>query len=242
LDNFLLLTQPRLLKKLFFTAVIIFLSSWTHPADAQHAVGVHFALGKSYSLSALKPDGEKAYYSVAPGFDYQFTFSEKFSCYGSIGLLSSGRHQIDTLRWGSETDSMGNYIPDPSLPHKSDKRIFQLFGAIQAGIKYYITDNDIRFFLQPYLEGDIFLSNRNTTLYFLDNNDLDTRTSAAEPFTPKRKFVLSAGLGFGAEKDLGYRFTIYLVADGKLMTTDVASLDRSTSVIPSIKAGVFYKI
>lgn len=229
-------------KKLMLSGLTFFLLLLLKPVNAQHAVGLHFAIGKSYSTAPLKPVGERGYYSVAPGFDYQLTLSEKVAWFSSIGLLSTGRHSIDTLRWGSEIDDQGNYLPDPTLPHRSDTRVFQLFGAIQSGIKYYFTNNQIKLFAQPYLEGDIFLSHRNTTLYFLDNGDVDTKTSSAEPFTPKRKFVFSAGLGFGAEIDFGDYFSVYLVADGKVMTTDVASLNKATSLIPALKFGVWYKI
>lgn len=228
--------------KLILSVLTAFLCTLLNPVFSQHAVGLHFAVGVSYSTAPLKPAGEQGFYSLAPGFNYQYTISEKLTWVSSLGLLSTGRHSLDTLRWGSETDGMGNYVPDPTLPHKSDTRVFQLFGAIQSGIKYYLTDKRIRMFVQPYLEGDIFLSHRNTTLYFLDNGDVDTKTSSAEPFTPKRKFVFSAGMGFGAEMEVGEHFSVYLVADGKLMTTDVASLNQATSLIPAMKVGIWYRI
>ncbi len=228
--------------KLILSLFAVFLCTLLNPVQAQHAVGLHFSVGGSYSIAPLKPVGERGFYSLAPGFDYQYTISEKLTWVSSLGLLSTGRHTIDTLRWGSETDGMGNYVPDPTLPHKSDTRVFQLFGAIQSGIKYYLTDKRVQLFMQPYLEGDIFLSHRNTTLYFLDNGEIDTKTSSAEPFTPKRKFVFSAGLGFGAEMDINEGFSIYLVADGKIMTTDVASLNNAISLIPAAKLGIWYKI
>ncbi|MCB0651380.1 MAG: hypothetical protein KDC85_08920 [Saprospiraceae bacterium] len=231
-----------LYKKLISALGISVLLAFFTPIHAQHSVGLHFAVGKSYSLAPVKPAGEKGYYSVAPGFDYQFAFTEKFFLYSSLGLLSTGRHTIDSLKWGSETDNMGNYVPDPSLPHKSDARVFQLFGAVQTGIKYYLTEKRLRLFIQPYLEGDVFLSNRNTTLYFLDNGDLDTKTSTAEPFIPKRKFVFSAGFGIGAEWALSDLFSVYLIADAKLMTTDVTPLDKANSIIPAIKTGLWYNL
>ncbi len=235
--------QIGLFEKLILLTFFLGFHSFIIPVFGQQAVGLHFAAGKSFSIAPLKAASEQAYYSLAPGFDYQYSFSDKLAFFGGVGMLSTGKHTInDDLRWGSEHDGMGNYVRDPSLPHKIDSRVFQLFLAIQAGIKYYVTNNRVRIFIQPYLEEDIFLSNRNTTLSYLDNGDLHSKTSTSEPITPHRKLVISAGLGIGAEIDLSNRFSLYLIADGKLMTSEVASPVKAVSIIPALKLGVWYKI
>jgi hypothetical protein len=177
---------------------------------AQRAVGVHFAAGESFSLAAIRAGNERNYYSVAPGFGYQQVISSKMvSVCRRIGLLSTGKYYFDTHTWPSEHDGSGGYLPDPGLPHESETRVFQLFSNIQLGVKYYLNQSKVRWFLQPYIEGDIFLSNRSTKVFLLDNGDVYEKISVSEARPPKRKFVFSTGFGIGGEMDLGDQFVIF---------------------------------
>jgi hypothetical protein len=213
-----------------------------NPINAQRSVGIHFAAGESISLAPLKVGNERNYYSVAPGFGYQQVISSKWSLFAGVGLLSTGKVFNDTHTWPSEHDGSGGYMPDPTLPHKSETRIFQLFSNVQLGAKYYLNQSKIRLFLQPYIEGDIFLSNRSTRVFLLDNGDVYEKISISEARPPKRKFVFSTGFGFGGEMDIGDQFVIFAVPDLKFMTSDVGTTVKATSLIIALKMGVWYKL
>jgi hypothetical protein len=232
-----------LLKKILFLTLFLGFYSLTPIATAQQAVGLHFATGKTYSIAATQAPARRPYYSLAPGIDYQRNMSDKFAFWGSLGLLSTGRHSInEDFRWPSEHDGQGNWVPDPNLPHKNERRVFLLFLSIQAGVKYYLTDNQVRLFVQPYLEGDIFLSHRETRLLFLDNGDLDSKTSIAEPYVANRNVVFATGAGFGGEMELGDRFSLYLLGDGKFVLSNAVNALEGSVFIPAIRLGVLYKI
>ncbi len=235
--------QTGLLKKMLFITFLWGSLSFSNQATAQQAVGLHFALGNTYSIAAIKSGARQPYYSIAPGIDYQHNTSDKFAFWSSLGVLSTGQHSTSNdLRWGSEHDDQGNWVPDPNLPHKAERRIFLLYLSIQAGVKYYLTDNRIRLFVQPYLEGDAFLSHRETNLLFLDNGDLNSKTSVTEPYVVKQNIVFATGAGFGGEMELGDRFSLYLLCDGKFMLTKTVSNAEGSVFIPAIRLGVLYKI
>lgn len=233
-----------LIKKLLFLSTFIGALFLHSPVKAQQAVGLHLSLGKPFTLAALKAAANNPYMAVAPGFGYQYTFSEKIAVWGSLGVLSTGYYnEFEGLKWGSEHDGMGNWVPDPNLPHQGEMRTFLVFSALQAGTKIFFSQNRLRTFLQPYLEADVYLSSRNTTLLYLDNGDLDSKTSSSEPINPQHRFVFSTGIGFGWEMDLGDYFTVYLIPEVKWMTSNLAStIKTATVLIPALKMGVWYKI
>ena len=211
---------------------------------AQSAVGFHFSLGQSHSLAPFRSDIVEDYYSIASGFDYQHQLSERIFIYAGFGLLTiSEQTNIQNgLRWGSEHNGLGGYQRDPTLPHSLDMRQLVLFFSVQAGMKYYITKSKIRLFAQPYLEENIFLAKQSSSILFLDDGSTYSKKTISEPFQSSKPLAFAMGLGFGAEIDLGRRFSLYLMPEVKLLFTDISTVDNSKSLIPAARLGVWYKL
>lgn len=211
--------------------------------EAQSSIGIHFSFGKSYSMGSLRATSMEANYSIAPGFDYQYQLKPSLSIMGSLGLQTlSEKYVDDNLRWGSEHNSEGGFVVDNSLPHQLVRTNYLFLLNTQLGLKIYLAKDKINFFLQPYIEGNFLLSQRQTTTTYYDDGRIYSSKSDSDLQAYNQDFLFGTGLGFGAEINLGKKFSLYLMPEAKLIFGGVASYNLGKTFIPGVRLGMWYNL
>ena len=209
--------------------------------SAQSSVGFHFGIGLSHQLGPIKAAAVLDYFSMSPGFDYQYRLNERWSLLGRVGVMNlSEKYDRKGLRWGSEHNGSGDYMPDPSLPHEIKNRFFAFYAGVHVGARYYLlSQRRVRFFAQSDLQLNLLFGNRATRISLFDDGSIASQKT--ESLHQQQKVALLGGdMGFGAEIPLSDQFSIYLLPQGQMFFGSLNSGKDSATIIPGVQLGVFY--
>lgn len=169
-------------------------------ANAQQELGFSLHYGQfSIQASDSLIEGESGP-TFGATFTYEKLFHNSWAIYGGIGLnVLTDVYYEDNLRWPSEHNGSGGFEPDPALPHELKQTFHWYFIDLRLGTKYYFNQNKVRFFVLPYVEGNINFTNRYETIYTYDDGEEERTGTNSEDYDASiRPLNLSVGLGLGA--------------------------------------------
>lgn len=224
------------------TTLLLLLASISF-VSAQSSIGLHFGTGLPHSFNPLPILSSKDQFSFSPGIDYRTRIGKQLHFYASLGMLTIGEKY--ELRWGTQHDGQGNYIPSsPSDLARASVINTDFFLATQAGVKYYLTDKKVSLFIQPYIEIDFLIAYRNSTIEYLVNGSVgsESATTSIHSIDEPLVYTLAGGIGWGLEVDIKKSFSLYVMPDVKLLTTVVKAPSLKQYIIPSVRLGLLYKL
>lgn len=210
---------------------------------AQSSVGFYLGGGWSHITGPLRSAVNQDYYSISPGFDFQYQIKERWYIYSGISFLSLGEESLNKdLRWGSEHNGQGDYIPNSELPHKISIHSFLFYLSTQLGVKYYFGGEKFRFFVQSHIDGNILVRDRVTRTYWLDNGEVSSSSSEIGALEHTKAIVLGTGLGFGIEMALSSEFSFQFIPELRVVFANIAGISQDYTLIPGARIGVLYKL
>ncbi len=119
---------------------------------------------------------------------------------GIVGLELSTfgyKNEVDKLRWGSQHNGNGGFDPNaPSGPIYGVKfKQNQYFVQVPIGLRYYLSYQKLKVYLQPTLAPAMFLTNQTKVEYIMDGPNKSNASWGG--YTGIRKYNIIAGLGIG---------------------------------------------
>lgn len=216
--------------KSFISGFVIFLLGFS-TASAQFPYSIDLMLGVEYSYRDLKVtedadrldpdilamnlalrDGETSKRNIRFGIninkflDDRFYFKTGFR-YASVGY--NGEKQTD-IRWPSETDSNGNYTPDPNLYHENQFIYNYRYLVIPGIFRYHITEGRLAPFIETGLSLHIYAHTKRKTI-----NEFETRTERYNDGEANADLTSVGSISLGFEYLLDHSHALFVQGIGR---------------------------
>ncbi len=152
----------------------------------------------------------------------------QFSTFGS-------KYKSGPLRWGTQHNGEGGF--DPNLPGESVTRVnfrkAYFYFEMPLGVRYFLTQGKVKFFVQPTVNPALFLTQRTDAEYtFTDRpNEQNTTTGNSGNF---RTLNLHAALGAGIEFPLSGKLILQLMPQGSIQAFSAAKNSTTGSRLYSL--------
>ena len=129
------------------------------------------------------------------GFNYNRKVANKIFLKTGIRLMSIGYkgEQKTGLRWGSEHNGMGEWIPDPNLAHEIQLIDDYWFFEIPMAGRFEFSEKKLRLFLETGVSPSIYLTTRRKSITDIGTN-VEFQNNNTHNFN---KFHLVGNLSFG---------------------------------------------
>lgn len=240
------------MKKCFFCCFLFVMATTFLSAQSNCLIGLYGGVVNSYYLmpGGLKDAAERLPF-YGPSFGVSFRHNLKGKSYLQAGLQYAKLGEkvvVADLKWGSETDGNGNYVRDPSLPHRLTMEQRTEYLSFRAGAGYYLLNAEkLRLGVMPFVEANVLLSNQNDRRFYFDDGSLDNiMASSTEDFPPTlRKFNTSAGLALSLEAKVSEKFDLFLAPEAAYQLQSAAvrnSPDTHHYLSVGLNLGVFYRL
>ncbi len=159
----------------------------------------------------------------------------QFSTFGS-------KYNSGPLRWGTQHDGEGGF--DPSIPSGTNVtevklRQIDFFLEIPLGVRYFLSQGKVKFFVQPSISPALFLTERTDADYtYFDRPNQQNSTSGKN--NGLRTLNLHAALGAGIEFPLSKKLSLQLMPQGSIQALSAAKNSTKGSRLYStgLRAGL----
>lgn len=238
-------------KKLLFCLVFAVVNTLLS-AQSTCMIGLQSGVTNSYYLirdEIINGAELLPFYGLTAAGNLRHNFKGKFFWQAGLHYTQFGERILadGNLRWPSEHDGNGVYVPDPSLPHRLEFLRKTDYFSFRAGLGYDLFSSEkFRIGVMPFAEANILLSNNNDRKLYLDNGDLFSHSE--NEIDPDFRIVnASAGLALDFQAKVGSKFNLFLSPDVsyQLQPASVNNGDFSDTrryFAVSLNAGVFYQL
>jgi len=238
-------------KRLLFCFVFV-VANTLLSAQSTCMIGLQSGVANSYYVSpdGLTNGGDRLpFYGLNIAGNLRHNFKGKFFWQAGLQYTQFGERILEdgNLRWPSEHDGNGNYVPDPSLPHRLEFVRKTDYFSFRAGLGYDLFSSEkFRMGVMPFAEANFLLSNNTELELYLDNGDLFNR-SEDQTDPDFRTVNASAGIALSFQAKVGSKFDLSLSPDVsyQLQSASVNNGDFSDTrryFAVSLNAGVFYRL
>ncbi|MEM1119621.1 MAG: hypothetical protein AAGJ18_04190 [Bacteroidota bacterium] len=127
------------------------------------------------------------------GLNYNHPFSDRLFIKTGIRLASVGykRGKTTGLRWGSEFDGMGNWTPDPNLPHEIQDMVDHWLIEIPIIGRIELSDNQLKPFVEFGVSPHFYWKSRTKRVTDIDESVIFSNIS----FFKSLQMVASLSMG-----------------------------------------------
>lgn len=152
----------------------------------------------------------------------------QFSTFGS-------KNKSDGLRWGTQHNGEGGF--DPSLPGESVTRVSfrnaYFYFEMPLGVRYFLTQGKVKFFVQPTANPALFLTQRTDAEYSYSDrpDEQNTTTGNSGNF---RTLNLHAALGAGIEFPLSDKLSLQFMPQAGIQAFSAAKNSTTGSRLYSV--------
>jgi hypothetical protein len=204
--------------------VLLTLISLIANAQQKAAFEVHFSPNFTDQTKKLSDNKGKMGY----GFGVLLALPLKEQKWeGILGLELStfgSKNEIDDIRWGTQHNGNGGFDPNaPSGEALSGVKIKHNFFYFQLplGLRYYLSHQKIKVFLQPALAPAMYLTAQTKTVYLMNDGPNESTSSWGGNFIT-RKYNLFARLGIGLAIPLGEKTGLNIQPHGGIQLLSTA--------------------
>ncbi|MEZ4960563.1 MAG: outer membrane beta-barrel protein [Saprospiraceae bacterium] len=196
---------------------------------AQHRASFELHISPSYTnFTAQTSNLTKVKGKV--GYDFGLNLSlptnnERLVWLAGLQLSSYGtKHKVDDLRWGTQHDGNGGYDPNAQSGESITgfkSRYNHYFLQIPLGVRYYLSQAKTRFFIQPTLAPNVYLTSqtKSTVIYAGQPNSSESSWGG---YPGTRKANLFASLGIGLEIPINNKIGVQIQPHGGIQVLAMA--------------------
>ena len=153
----------------------------------------------------------------------------QFSTFGS-------KYKSDALRWGTQHNGEGGF--DPNLPSgetltRVNFRNAYFYLEMPLGVRYFLTQGKVKFFVQPTLSPALFLTRRTDSELIFSDRPNEQETSSGS-FINRRSLNLYAALGAGIEFPLSGKLSLQLMPQASMQAFSAAKNSTTGSRLYSV--------
>ncbi|GJM32053.1 MAG: hypothetical protein DHS20C18_10540 [Saprospiraceae bacterium] len=216
-----------------------------HAQKNLHQIGVHFAVSNLTNINALQSANNPitGIFQVSPGIDYHHYLCDRVALFTALDFtVFKEKYQNDQLRWPSEFDGMGGWVPDSKLPHQAEINISYYFLDWQVGAKWILAEQRFGYFIMPYLESNFFIDRQFQTKYIYDDGHAESASSSkdTENSNTFRKVNLSVGLGVGLDYHLAPCLSLYFMPQIEYMLFNAIENEQGRFLNYGARLGLWY--
>lgn len=154
-----------------------------------------------------RDDKESGRFNWRFGFNYNLRLSNKIFLKTGLRLASVGYKgkKKTGLRWGSEHDGMGGWIPDPNLPHEIQLVYDYWFTEIPIAGRFEINQKKLTPFFELGISPSIYMTTRIKSITDI-GADSEFQNGDVQNFN---KFHVVGFISFGLNYALNDKFQIF---------------------------------